>query len=241
MKCPSKTHHCPRTGVQRLFNLLWQLSTFQTAASQTSAISSATHMLLEVVQRHMGSESLLQAADSTASAGGQTQSSWEPVMYRWSQGCACLAQCSVSLGNSRGRAQSHSHRLGAVGGWGEVTHCFVISCRSTWRQTSQFIPVESCEDSCSSSSSNSCQRMCLYWGSTQLQGAAEGLEALLLTVVVCLQLDYAHGCFQCPQKVEECRENSSDNCLFVFKKGKEGDSLSGEHQFIAKYPSLGLE
>lgn len=197
-------------------------------------------MLLEVVQRHMGSESLLQAADSTASAEGQTQSSGEPVMHRWSQGCACLAQCSVSLGNSHRQAQSHSHRLGAVG-WGGVTHCFIISCRNIQRQTPQFIPVEPCGDSCSSSSSNSCQRMCLCWGSTQLQGDAEGLEALLLTLVVCLQLDYAHGCFQCPQKVEECRESSSDNCLFVFKKGKEGESLSGEHQFIAKYPSLGLE
>lgn len=82
--------------------------------------------------------------------------------------------------------------------------------------------------------------MCLCCGSTQLQGAAEGLEALLLTMVVCLQLDYTHGCFQCPQKIEECRENSSDNCLFVFKNGKEGDTLSGEHQTIAKYPSLVL-
>lgn len=74
-----------------------------------------------------------------------------------------------------------------------------------------------------------------------LWDAAEGLEALPLTMFFCLQLDYAHGCFQCPQKVEECRENSSDNCLFVFKKGKGGDSLSGEHQFIAKYPSWGQE
>lgn len=65
-------------------------------------------MLLEVVQRHMGSESLLQAADSTASAEGQTPASWELVMCRWNQGCACLAQCSVSLGNSHRQGQSHS-------------------------------------------------------------------------------------------------------------------------------------
>lgn len=132
----------------------------------------------------------------------------------------CLLS-SVSLGSSHRQAQHHSHRLGAVGR-GEVIHCFIISCRNIQRQTSQFISVEPCEDSCSSSSCRSCQRMCLSCSSsTQLQGAAEELEALLLTMVVCLQLDYAHGCFQRPQKIEECRENSSDNCLFVFRNGKE--------------------
>lgn len=130
----SKIHHCPRTGVDKLF-ISCANSAFWTTAPQMNAISSAAHMLLEVVQRHMESESLLQGEDSTTSAEGRKQANWVLAMHRWSQDCACLAHCSVSPGNSHRPPQSHSHQLRTVGP-GEAIRCFDISCREIQRQTS---------------------------------------------------------------------------------------------------------
>lgn len=173
----------------------------------------------------------LRGEDSPASEG-RKPAKGAPVIYRWNQDCARLACCSVGLGSPHRPLQSHSHRLRAVG---LKSSAGLIFGRGGQGGRPPGLPWSSSGGLKSPHFYGT--GLCLCWASSQLQGAAGGTPA---PEDCSVQLDCAHGCSQCPQKVEECRENISDNGSFVLKKEKK-ETLSGERQLMAKHVSVGLE
>lgn len=157
----------------------------------------------------------LRGEDSPASEG-RKPAKGAPVIYRWNQDCARSACCSVGLGSPHRPLQSHSHRLSAVG---LKSSAGLIFGRGGQGGRPPGLPWSSSGGLKSPHFYGT--GLCLCWASSQLQGAAGGTPA---PEDCSVQLDCAHGCSQCPQKVEECRENISDNGSFVLKKGKERDS-----------------
>lgn len=190
-----------------------------------------------------------------AGGGSKTYGEWEPVTRRrqhcfcWRQETSQMRACDVQM-RSRPfllstllcqpwqlpQATAESQPL-AENCWPRRSHLLLWYFLTGYTEADLLVYPSPVKIHASQAGVTTAKRLCPCRGSAQLQGAAEGLEALPPTTIVCLQLDYAHGCFQCPQKVEECRENSSDNCLFVLKRGKK-ETLSVES--INSWPSTCL-
>lgn len=221
-------HCCPRAGLHNLFIFICQLSAFSNDGSTDEC-----HLPCNPRVAGGGSKTYreLQGEDSTASEG-RKPAKGALVIYRRNQDRACLARCSVGLGSPHRPRQSHSHGLRTVGLKSSAALIFYRGGQGGRP------PGLSRSSSGGLESPRTCGTgMCLCGASSQLQGAAGGTPA---PEDCSMQLDCAHGCSRCPQKVEECRENISDNCSFVLKKEKK-ETLSGERQFMAKHVSVGLE